>query len=442
MIWMILIFCILSLTIGSCGTLSTEQGSETEHSLPTLSATENPTNTPSHTSTPHTPSATPTTMRTVTPTDILQPTATYQPSETHNLPTLTARQPLTITHISMINTRNGWAIGHQTRSGDRILYTQDGGYTWEERTPPIEESSEQNDDLFKVWGYFYDEQTAWVIYLAQNQPPPVSAPVVWRTSDSGQSWGISDPLPLTGAEFYFIPENFSFIDPLQGWLLVHVDAGMSHDYSNLYITSDGGITWQRLIDPFGDGLQSLHHTGLAFADSKFGWVTKDNLAVMPGTFLEQTLDGGQTWEDNFLPAPSTLDWFSEISQCATSYPTFLESDRGIVLVNCQTFEEHIFTYTYISPDQGQSWQSVQLPTTVQSLFFINNNSGWALGRDLYQSTDGGLSWVKIKTVNWDGQFSFVDEKTGWAVALNGEEIALVFTQDGGHNWQLIQPAIE
>ncbi len=59
-----------------------------------------------------------------------------------------------------------------------------------------------------------------------------------------------------------------------------------------------------------------------------------------------------------------------------------------------------------------------------------------------KSTDGGLSWVKIKTVNWDGQFSFVDEKTGWAVATDGEEIALVFTQDGGHNWQLILPAIK
>jgi len=53
-----------------------------------------------------------------------------------------------------------------------------------------------------------------------------------------------------------------------------------------------------------------------------------------------------------------------------------------------------------------------------------------------------LSWVKIKTVNWDGQFSFVNQKFGWAVAIANDSIALVFTQDGGRTWQLIEPTIQ
>jgi photosystem II stability/assembly factor-like uncharacterized protein len=438
---LILILSFLSLILGSCGTPPLEGGVETESRLPTILATDRPTDTPAPSITLQASTPTPTAFQTDTPTALL-PTATHHPSETPDLPSLIAGQPVTITQISMIDATNGWAIGHQNRSGDQILYTQDGGFSWEQRTPPIPGPSEQNADSFQMQVYFHDARTAWAINLSPYPMTPINTPVVWRTSDGGRTWDPSDPLPLTGAESYFIPENFSFIDPSQGWLLVHIDAGMSHDYSSLYATSDGGKTWQKLIDPYREGLQSLYNTGMTFADSNFGWVAKDNLAVLPGAFIEQTRDGGLTWENVFLPTPADLDWFNEISQCATLDPTFLEVTRGIILINCHTFDEQTFAYTYLSSDMGQSWQSVTLPTPAHSLFFINSQVGWAFGRDLYQSTDGGLSWVKIKTVNWDGQFSFVDENTGWAVATAGEAIALVFTQDGGRTWQQIKPTIK
>jgi len=342
----------------------------------------------------------------------------------------------------MFNATDGWAIGHQISSGDRILLTQDSGQTWEERSPSILETSQQSPDSYTAWGYFYDPQTAWVIYLPENEPPPLQAPVIWRTLDGGQTWEPSTPLSISGGEAYFVPENFYFVDPLQGWLLVHVGAGMSHDYSNLYATSDGGLTWQKLIDPYGEGLQSLHNTGISFADSQFGWVTKDNLAVMPGTFLEQTSDGGLTWENNFLPTPPDVDWFKEVIECETLSPTFLQSKVALVLVNCHTFDEHIYNYIFRTMDRGETWKSLLLSTPAQSLVFINNQIGWALGRDLLKTTDGGISWVKIKAVNWDGQFSFIDEDTGWAVARADNAIALVFTQDGGQTWQQLMPIIE
>jgi hypothetical protein len=172
-----------------------------------------------------------------------------------------------------------------------------------------------------------------------------------------------------------------------------------------------------------------------------GWVTKDNLGILPGAFLEQTTDGGLSWKDFFLPTPDEFDWFNEISQCATSNPIFFESVNAIVLVNCRTFDEQAFTYSYNLSIKNEAWQAVSLPTSVESLFFLDRDNGWALGRDLYQSTDGGLSWVRIKTVNWDGQFSFVDTKTGWAVATNEDAVALVFTQDSGKTWQQITPTI-
>jgi photosystem II stability/assembly factor-like uncharacterized protein len=336
----------------------------------------------------------------------------------------------------------GWSIGHTAGSGARILVTADGALTWADRTPPDPLASNPAE-AESAWAYFADENTAWVLYVPQTRDLP-APPVVWRTADGGLTWQASDPLPLTGDEAWFTPETFAFADGQRGWLLVHVGAGMSHDYSELFATQDGGATWTRLADPYGDGLQSLGNTGMAFADAQFGWVTKDNLGVMAGAFLEQTKDGGATWEDVFLPPPPDFDWMNNFSQCATESPVFVTPQTGLVIVNCRTFEgesEQPRTYVYRTPDRGATWDWAKLPSPVNNLLFLDAENGWAFGRDLYRTTDGGLSWVPFKTVTWDGQFTFADALFGWAVARKDVRIALVSTVNGGKTWQIVEPVL-
>lgn len=437
---MILLVLVFVLVTGSCTLTQGEPAPEIETQTVTPSFTAAPTETFAPSSTPtEEPAPTETIIPTASPEPFISPTSL--PTGGSELPSLASSQPVTITQISMFDATDGWAIGNQAGSSDRILITEDGGQNWSERTPP-EPAPAPPADVLVAWAYFASPQSAWAIFVPEG-PPPVDAPVVWRTQDGGNSWQSSTPLPITGDESWFQPESFTFIDENTGWLLVHVGAGMSHDYSDLFFTQDGGQNWERIIDPYGSGLQSLHNTGLAFADAQFGWVTKDNIGVMPGAFLEQTLDGGLTWENIFLPAPTEIDWINEASQCATSSPVFPEPGVGIVLVNCQTFDQQqTFSYTYRTTDQGNTWQSAQLASPAQSLIFIDAQNAYALGRDLYRSTDGGLSWVQFKSVNWIGQFSFVDAQTAWAVARNNGQIALVNTTDGGHNWQMLTPTIE
>jgi photosystem II stability/assembly factor-like uncharacterized protein len=64
---------------------------------------------------------------------------------------------------------------------------------------------------------------------------------------------------------------------------------------------------------------------------------------------------------------------------------------------------------------------------------------WAFGREIHGTPDEGKTWSLIKTVSWDGEFDFVTLESGWAVARDGEEIALVRTEDGGATWQLLEP---
>jgi len=317
-----------------------------------------------------------------------------------------------------------------------------------DRTPP-DIVAEAPDEAGSAWAYFSDPQTAWVIYAPQQSPTPPRNIVIWRTLDGGQSWEPGNFLALDGLEAYFVPEGFAFSDEKHGWLLVHVGAGMSHDYSFLYRTTDGGGHWDRIADPYGAGIQSLHNSGLTFVDSQFGWVTKDNLGVMAGAFFEQTLDGGISWEKIFLPAPQDFDWFTELSRCQTAAPTFTALQTALVIVKCQLYGEDFnpdnewpLSYIYTTHDRGNTWKYSKLDSPVDDLVFLNPQEGWAFGREYYHTTDGGLSWVSVKRVNWDGQFSFVDAVHGWAVAQNGDQIALVYTQDGGQTWQIIEPAVQ
>ena len=73
------------------------------------------------------------------------------------------------------------------------------------------------------------------------------------------------------------------------------------------------------------------------------------------------------------------------------------------------------------------------------MIFVNETDGMLFGREMFRTTDAGVTWIPINTVNWDGEFSFVDPWLGWAIARNEDERALVYTEDGGETWQILDP---
>lgn len=400
----------------------------------TVPATEKPTPTESvpSTETPIPTSPPPTT----TPTKTAPGT-----SESSPLPALTKGDEVTITHMTMITTSKGWAVGHQGSGHDHILYTEDGGRTWMDRTPPTTKSQDA-DQTIMADGFFLDENQGWVKFYMEAPPPPLGPQFVWRTTNAGKTWQISQPLPLIGQEFYFIPTGFTFLDADQGWLLVHVDSGMSKNYSNLYATNDGGDTWERVVDPMGSGLKVGENTGMSFANENLGWVTKDATVVAKGPFIEKTTDGGYTWKTLFLPSPSNLDFESKDIYCKTDEPTFTSSQTRLLLLSCQhTDKEEPYQYVYATTDSGESWRNTPLPSEVFELEFVDFETGYALGKDIYKTVNGGEDWQKVKTVFWEGDFTFVNEDNGWAVARKGENIALVHTRDGALTWEMLDPVI-
>ncbi len=373
----------------------------------------------------------------------LPASATAQPESGVPMAALAVGKPVYLSVIRMVDLNQGWGVARQDDKIDHVVRTEDGGSSWKDVSPP-QLLDPDIGDAWKVVTAFIDDQHAWAVYTPVDGFPPADV-IVWQTADGGSHWTRSPALKLSGMEGFFEPGFFAFSGKEHGWLLVHVDAGMNHDYSNLYASNDGGTTWQLITDPQSeniDSLMSLRIVGLAFADEQWGWALKDTNGVRPGAFLVQTLDGGYTWKDIDLPAPKDLDWAHEILACKTHAPVFPAESTGYLLVTCRDTADHTYTYFYATTDKGSSWRYTKLIRNVQYLVFQDEMHGLALGRDVLRTSDGGKTWTLVKHMKWEGTFSFVNENTGWAVAREAKQIALVHTTDGGKTWKLLKPVVE
>jgi len=371
-------------------------------------------------------------------------TPTLSPTPYVGLPRLAAGTNLDMVDIHMVDANSGWGIGRPAGSGNaqNILRTSDGGSTWKDVTPP--QPADSSSTIGSALGYFADSFNAWVTYSAGQPLTVPSAPVVWRTTDGGQTWQASAPLDTTGLNEVYSAGMLTFADAQHGWLLVHVGAGMMHDYIVLYSTANGGASWSKIVDPTNNdaGIQSCVKTGLLFRDGSNGWLTGNCNGVQAGAMFFHSADGGTSWQNVNLPAPAdhpdmltSMDYY-----CQAQSPFAVAGGNLFLEVQCKSSGATL-EYLYFTSDNGGSWTSRSYPGG--HLFFLDNDHGWALGPDIQRTVDTGAHWTKLSHVDWQGAFDFVSGSQGWAVATNPDtgEIALVKTTDGGIRWAVVKAVI-
>ncbi len=96
-------------------------------------------------------------------------------------------------------------------------------------------------------------------------------------------------------------------------------------------------------------------------------------------------------------------------------------------------------HVLVSDDNGKSWQQKLVPTRSQltAVFFIDENSGWAVGHDavILATDDGGDSWVlQHRDKQYDDPLLdvwFKDLDNGFAIGAYG---LFLSTDDGGKSW--------
>ncbi|MGD0611655.1 MAG: hypothetical protein ABSB41_09075 [Anaerolineales bacterium] len=419
-------------------------------STPTVSPSPaQPTVQPSNATTLPLPSTTQPTASPLPSTPTTQPGTSPFPatpiSSSTGIAHFTSGQKISITYIRMLDSMRGWAIGGLSMVSDHVFTTKDGGQTWRDVTPP--EPTPGQGLQWQALGAFIDTSSAWVVYAPSFGSPAPQSVSIWYTHDGGASWQVSQ-LDTSAYQEFFDPSHLVFMDNQHGWMLAHVGVGMNHDYVVIAATSDGGVSWNVLLDPVKDGsIQSCPKNGMAFADTQTGWLTPDCNGVDPTPHLFQTVDGGSTWTRLDLPAPvGQPDLFTNDS-CGMHSPAVFSALAAAFDMKCldnATFKVEQ-DYLYRTSDGGKTWQTNSYPGG--DLSFFSPQWGLALNQDLIQvTTDGGQHWtIKSQGITWNGQFSFVDTSLGWAVATNASAVALVKTVSSNGNWDgtwdIIRPQV-
>jgi len=105
---------------------------------------------------------------------------------------------------------------------------------------------------------------------------------------------------------------------------------------------------------------------------------------------------------------------------------------------------------YHTDNKGATWESQQLPNVysiIEDIYFLNHNIGWAVGErnTILKTTDGGTSWHKKQYSFTSGirfySVSFSNALNGCAVGMkstNGDGI-IMHTIDGGETWIDVSP---
>jgi photosystem II stability/assembly factor-like uncharacterized protein len=328
-------------------------------------------------------------------------------------------------NLLMVNKTTGWIIRN-----NKVLRTVNGGVNWIDVSPYS--SSKTNDNQPIVSTCFYDSNTAWAtVGTDLNDGNNLS---VYHTTDGGEYW-IKALLPTMEQWEGTGRENISFIDSLNGFILVTSLPALGQMDKSIYKTNDGGKSWLR-IGNITDKIAS-YPTGMTFKNNKEGWITSSNHG-QDFILTFKTDDGGYSWhKENLQMAYEYKDYYTNSFQ-----PVFFSNEKKIGILPIEYVkEESRFMIPYITKDGGSSWSVPKNPVnyTFSNYDFFNEKQWWAVGykdNKLYETSNSGDSWQAIpqdKVFKGIKTLDFVTNQIGWAI---GDDF-FIKTIDGGKNWSKV-----
>jgi photosystem II stability/assembly factor-like uncharacterized protein len=253
----------------------------------------------------------------------------------------------------------------------------------------------------------------------------------------------------------------------RGMKLLTADTGWVVRGNTLYWTADGASQWSD-ITPVPPGVRrgAVNIESVFFLDTQEGWAvtsyregivasTAETLKIEDRVYaIAHTVTSGQTWSF----APFTCPRLPEWEQVALAGPAglyFLDSEHGwlvMVMTGSTNFAPGKLLATQ---DGGRTWNWVNGPGTVGSIFFTTTQDGWLAGgpggQHLYATHDGCKTWeevslpappeVGVATYRTGvGAPVFVDAQRGrLAVRYVGPagthpRLVVYSSEDGGRTW--------
>jgi photosystem II stability/assembly factor-like uncharacterized protein len=348
--------------------------------------------------------------------------------------------------IEFANEQTGYIAGYRWSFIDPVLKrTDDGGITWQEL--PIPEGVESITGM-SVLG----TENLWIAAENGIFNPDLPGPmaVAFHSTDGGQTWTAH----TLGEHHSTGVIKIKFFDEISGYAITH---------SNLFITNDGGQSWESIMIPntmfasFSDisitenqsvyvssrtpGLWKSTDGGNNWEnkfDGEIGYFSDimfvdDNLGYVSGydiwnNYVLKTEDGGQNWQESYTEQRTNANRIIKLEITDLGHITTATNDRRIIK----------------STDQGTNWEVLDVATdvSINSLTVPSDEAifvGSSVG-NILKSTNGGESWTEINSPIVSGytltkNLHFLDGLNGFAVLGNQSNQGKLFsTSDGGQTW--------
>ena len=242
---------------------------------------------------------------------------------------------------------------------------------------------------------------------------------IYKTTDGGITW------ILHGSDAGFAVKSISFSDTMNGWCV-----GWVATSGKIIHTTDGGMTWTLQLEKLGRNYLGTH----AFSKSRDITSGQTHNTSGPDTGkVIRTTDGGKIWVDN---TP-----FDSVGHYAKMQ--FLDSLNGFIL---NPYSLYTNTGNLRTRDGGVTWQHLSPRPQIQVMTFLDTLRGWGgYQQFMFKTTNGGESWQDQATLDQPDQLNmrdieFVDSLKGWAFGdmFYGGIISegIFRTRNGGFTWEL------
>jgi glucose/arabinose dehydrogenase len=336
--------------------------------------------------------------------------------------------------FDLLTETSGWVL-----LDSELFWTSDSGQSWNEINPSIPA------DVVVQDVEFIDADTGWILWMTVSSAGSSSFTIA-HTNDHGAHWTTTTPAFFEEGEISAYAEmaEMGWIDPQRGWLAVKQSSSSNFSLGTLFTTSDGGNTWKRTMLPGAD-----HVT---FSDPQTGWA----IGGSTGDQVYITQDGGSTWQSVRPDVGS--------SSSAVAYKPFYKDGQGILVMTSLDMEGGSTLYAF--EISSGSWQLIdQLSLSGQpglvglSIVDARNFVATIPGTASIERMREGVLETLTNQDGLSASITYLDMVTldvGWAKSVDSKcetssspdnepvsvsctsHIRMLRTEDGGLTWKDIQ----
>lgn len=264
----------------------------------------------------------------------------------HNISDTEKESEKTPEKLEILNIDKGYKI-----EGEDVYVTYDNGRNFVKVPVPLSSlkamasAQEETKDLLEG-SYFVSQYKTAFIY---------GDSIVYASDDKGENWRTSQLLSNceggpSSIDFELRRQFIGYTEDGLGYAIVAGDRAMNFENIHIYTSSDNGDYWEYKGALNGGGTSFA--TGISFGNKNIGFITtkanKDNIYI--------TKDGGTSWELLKLPVPEEL----KSSYTTPNVPKF-SGKHGEMYIGQGTNEDNLSNeknkyIKLVSENYGETWK--------------------------------------------------------------------------------------